>query len=199
MAKLFNLVCDGNSITAGQAATPTPDAGGWPTGVRTGQSSLVRSWSVRVTALSGRTTTVNTAQIPNTLTPLFNAGYGMNVVAFFEGVNDVVVNGANLATAEANWTAYVAAARAAGYKVLGITPLPTNNTGNGANTIMGPLAQWVRDNPQLSDFPIVDSAADASLSNPSNLTFYQADGLHLTNAGYAVLAGLVLARLNAIP
>lgn len=198
MAKLFNLVCDGNSITAGQEALPNADAAGWPTGVRTGQSNLNRVWTVKVAAISGRPTPTNTAQIPNTIVPQFNRGFGMNIVTFFEGINDVVFNAATLSTAQNNWAAYVAAARAAGYKVMAMTPLPTGNTGNGANVIMPQLAQWVRDNPQLSDFPVIDIAANASLSVPGNVTFY-ADNTHPNNAGYAVIAGMVLTALNAIP
>ncbi len=198
MAKLFNLVCDGNSITVGQDATPNSDVGGWPNQLRITQNIANRVWSVKTTAVSGRPTPTCTSLIPSTITPQFNRGYGMNIVTFFEGVNDVVTNAATLATCQSNWIAYVAAARAVGYKVLSITPTPTNNTGNGANVIMPQLAQWVRDTPSISDFAIIDTAGHASLSNPSNLTFYQADGLHLTNAGYAVIAGLVLARIAAL-
>ena len=198
MAKLFNLVCDGNSLTVGQSATPNPDVAGWPNVFRTTQNIANRYWSAKVTAVSGRATPTNTSEIQNTIAPLFHRGFGMNVVTFFEGVNDVVSNAANLATCQNNWIAYVAAARAVGYKVLCMTPLPTTNTANNANTIMPQLAQWVRDTPSISDFPIVDIAGHASLSDPTNLTFYQADGLHLTNAGYSVIAGLVLERIAAL-
>lgn len=198
MAKLFSLVCDGNSITAGLNATPNSDTGGWPGVFRATQNVADRLWQVKSIAVSGATTAQRTAAIPTALAPLLHRNYGANIVTFFEGVNDVITGGANLATAQANWTAYVAAARATGFKVLCCTPTPTTNTGNSANTIMPQLATWLRANPQLSDFPIVDLAADPSLDDPTDTNFYQGDGLHPNNAGYAVIAGLVLARIAAL-
>lgn len=149
-------------------------------------------------AISGNTTQQRTAAFLTEAAPLFSVGYGMNVITFFEVVNDVVTNAVTLDQAIANVQAYVRLARRIGFKVMLATPTPTNNTGNGANTIIPLFNTWLRANPLWSDFPIVDLAANASLSNPSNLTFYNADGLHLTDAGYAVMAQLFHDAIAAI-
>lgn len=195
MAKIYNLVCDGNSITAGFGLA-NQDDGAWPPLCRglliTDQASHAQKyWSVKSIAVSGATTPARTAAIAADLAPLYSPNYAMNVVTFFEAVNDFVTNGASVVTAQNNIIAYTAAARALGFKVAQCTPTPTNNTGGQANVRVPLIAQWLRDNPSLSDFTLIDLAANASLSNPSNLTFYQADGLHPTDAGAAVIAGLV--------
>jgi hypothetical protein len=149
-------------------------------------------------AVSGATTPQRTAAFSTAVQPLFNQSYARNIVSFFEVRNDVTFNAVTLNQAIANVQAYVTQARANGWEVLLITPTPTTQTTNSQNTIILDFNTWLRANPTWSDIPIVDTAAHASLSDPTNLTFFNADGLHLTDAGYAIIADLVEDRLATL-
>jgi lysophospholipase L1-like esterase len=202
LPKIYNLVCDGNSVTAGTGAS-NADNTSWPpvcmNALITSQASHPNAfWSLKSVAVSGQTTPQRTAAFATSVQPLFNQDYAHNIVSFFEVRNDVNFNAVTLEQAITNVQAYVTQARANGWEVLLITPTPTSQTTNGQNTIINNFNAWLRLHPEWSDIPIVDTAAHASLSNPANLTFFNADGLHLTDAGYAVIADLVEDRLATI-
>lgn len=203
MARIFNVVTDGNSLTSGTQAS-TPEVTGYPPVLM--RDALIASqashplayWSVKSTGVSGATTTTRTSVFNTEVQPLYNIAYAKNIVVFFEAVNDFVTNNASVAQALANYVAYVHQARVNGWTVLLCTTPPTTNTGNNANTRVPAFNTLLRAAPTLTDLPLVDLAANASLSDPTNLTFFNADGLHLTDAGYAVLAGLVQTNLSAL-
>jgi lysophospholipase L1-like esterase len=44
-----------------------------------------------------------------------------------------------------------------------------------------------------------NNATIGQAGQSTNTTYYNADGLHLVTAGYAIVAGLVLAALAALP
>ncbi len=192
--KLYNLVCDGNSLTAGTGAS-SANLLSYPSQLRT---QLITSqadhsdkyWSVKSVGISGHTTLQRTAAFLNDVHPQFSQKYGRNIVAFFEVRNDVVVNAATLEIAIANVQAYVTQARASGWEVMLATVPPNTTTTNGVNTIIPQFNAWLLANSQWSDFPIVDLAADPSLDDASDLTFFNADGTHPTDAGYAAMASV---------
>jgi lysophospholipase L1-like esterase len=202
LANLSSFTCDGNSITAGTGATSAL-LNAWPpvcTNLLTASQASHPStvWVNKRIAISGNTTQQRIAAFAAEAAPLFSLGYSRNVITFFEVVNDIVTNAVNLATAITNVQTWVSLARRTGFSVMLATPTPTTNTGNGANVLVPQFNTWLRANPQWSDYPIVDLAANASLSNPSNLTFYNVDGLHPTDAGYAVMAQLFHDAIAAI-
>ncbi len=169
------------------------------TALVTSQASHANAvWSVKSTGVSGSTTPMRTSAFPTEVQPLFNLGYARNVVVFFEAVNDFVTNNASVATAFANYQAYVAQAHRGGWTVLLCTTPPTTNAGNSANTRVPQFNTILRANATLSDLPLVDLAAHPNLDDPTDLTYFNADGLHLTDAGYATIADLVEDRLTAL-
>lgn len=202
MAKVFNVVTDGNSLTSGTLATD-PNTTGYPPVLR---DSLIASqashlnayWAVKSTGVSGATTTTRTAMFPTEVQPLYNIAYAANIVVFFEAVNDFVTNNASVAQAFTNYQTYVAQARAGGWKVLLCTSTPTTNTGNSANTRVPQFNTLLRANATLSDLPLLDLAVHPNLDDPTDSTFFQPDGLHLKDAGYATIADLVEDRLTAL-
>src|SRR5690349_24685304 len=109
MAKIFNLVCDGNSITAGNGVTQSL---AYPamarTALITSQATLHPNayWSVKSVAISGHTTPQRTAAFVTDVQPLFNTTYARNIVVFFEVVNDIVTNAVTADAAIANVTTY---------------------------------------------------------------------------------------------
>lgn len=198
-AKIYNLICDGNSLTAGTGSSDS-ETTAWPpvcfAGLIASQASHPNAyWSVKNVGVAGHTTLQRISAFAVSVHLQFNSAFARNIVSFFEVRNDVVNNGATLEQAITNVQAYVTQARQNGWEVLLITPTPTTQTSNNQNTIINDFNAWLRLHPEWSDIPIVDAAADPSLSDPANLTFYNVDGLHLTDAGYAVLAGLVEDRI----
>lgn len=198
--KMYNLVTDGNSITVGLNLN-TDQA--WPAVCRgllfADQASHANKfWAIKSTAVAGATTPQRTAAFTNDVQSQFSVAYVRNIVTFFEVVNDVVTNAATLQTAINNVTLYVNQARTAGWDVMLSTATPTTNVANGAGTVVNNFNTYLRANPSLSDFPIVDLAANANLSDPTNLTYYQGDGLHPTAAGAAVIAQLFHDALVAV-
>ena len=46
---------------------------------------------------------------------------------------------------------------------------------------------------------LADLGANANLQNSANLTYFNADGVHLTDAGYAVVTSIIDAAIASIP
>lgn len=203
MAKIFNVVTDGNSLTSGTQAS-VPETTGYPPvlmrdALIASQASHVNAvWSVKSTGVSGATTTSRTAAFSADVQPLWSIGYARNIVVFFEAVNDFVTNNASVAQAFANYQTYVRQAKLGGWTVLLCTSPPTTNTGNAANTRIPQFNTLLRANASLSDLPLVDLAAHPNLDDPTDATYFHADGLHLIDAGYATVADLVEDRLTAL-
>lgn len=202
MAKIFNVVTDGNSLTSGTLATD-PNTTGYPPQLRNAlivsqASHSLAYWFVKSTGVSGATTTTRTAVFNTEVQPLYNIAYAKNIVVFFEAVNDFVTNNASVAQALANYVAYVHQARVNGWTVLLCTTPPTTNAGNSANTRVPLFNTLLRANASLSDLPLLDLAVHPNLDDPTDATYFQPDGLHLQDAGYATVADLVEDRLAAL-
>lgn len=199
-AKIYNLVCDGNSITAGTGSSNNAE-NAWPPVLMSLLSANQsqhpdKYWSQKNVGVAGHTTQQRTAAFETSVQPQFNPSYARNIVTFFEVRNDVVTNGVTLNQAIANVQAYVTQARLNGWEVMLATVPPNTTTTNSVNTIIPQFNTWLRDNPGWSDFPIVDLAADPSLDDPTDTNFYNVDQLHFNDAGYAVAAGLFQAALE---
>lgn len=121
---------------------------------------------------------------------------GKNVLVAWECVNQLSsgasANGA--AAAEAMKT-YCQARQAEGYYVICLTMLPTNAvseaTFNACNTAL-------RDTPSTYCNALVDIAADTTIGlwgSQSNLTYYNADALHLTAAGQLIVKDAIKAAV----
>jgi lysophospholipase L1-like esterase len=200
-AKIYNLVCDGNSITAGTGSSNNAE-NAWPPvlmSLLSGNQAQHpdKYWSQKNVAVAGHTTQQRTAAFATSVQPQFNQSYARNIVTFFEVRNDVVTNGVTLNQAITNVQAYVSQARLNGWEVMLATVPPNTTTTNSVNTIIPQFNTWLRDNPQWSDFPIVDLAADPSLDDPTDTNFYNVDQLHFNDAGYVVAAGLFQTALES--
>jgi lysophospholipase L1-like esterase len=196
---IFNVVCAGNSITSGTGAS-APETLNWPMVMRglafTTQASHPHTiWSVKNDGHSGESTTQLLARYPTQVAPQYNASYSTNILTFFEVLNDCIA-GASFATALANVQAYVALARATGWRVLLLTVPKSTITTNGAQTSRAAFNDWLRATPSASDLAIVD--IEPALGTPTGTpgdAFYTSDGTHPNDAGYALIAGMVRDRL----
>jgi lysophospholipase L1-like esterase len=119
----------------------------------------------------------------------------------WEGRNDIVLNGASAATAYVNLVAYCQARRAAGLRVVIVTLLPSTSGVPGTyeadrQTVNGLLrANW----PSFAD-ALADPGGDATIGqplSPNNLTYY-VDGIHMTVAGYGIVASYVAPAIQRV-
>ncbi len=212
--KKVNVVCAGNSLTAGPGThTPTLP---YPTQL---QRLLGSQFVVTNSGIGGQTTqdisTGYTAQIG---TYYSSSTYSANVVVIWEVRNDLAVNNASssvVSTSQAytNFTTLCATARATGYKIVVVTVTPSwtalyknvstvtgyNNLDADRVTVNASIvANWAT----FAD-ALVDLGADTNLgtlgqnaqagyvyssgTRPTQNTWYD-DGTHFINTGYGYVA-----------
>lgn len=114
------------------------------------------------------------------------------------GANDLTNESLNVATWLSDFAAYCDARRAAGWKVVAATILPSTNASVTAKrgTVNTALRSWVG----VHADAIADFAADATMgpdAAASDTTYY-ADGVHPTAAGHALLEPIMTAAINGL-
>ena len=126
---------------------------------------------------------------------------GRNVLTVWGGVNDALVGGQTAATIYANLADYCNTRRAAGWRVVICTEIDAQgalqNAAGWHGTIWPALNALIMADHSFAD-AVVDLGADARLADATNVTYFNADKVHLIEAGYDVvasLAGPVLATL----
>ena len=120
-----------------------------------------------------------------TIDALLSAGM-TNVLQVFVGTNDIVLRSRTGAATYADLSAYCAARRSAGWKVVVSTVLP-RSTGQSE---IDALNTSIRANWATFADALVDAAADASLDDNTDTNFFNADAVHPNTAGHGVLYGL---------
>lgn len=197
--KVRKVLCDGDSITAGYFADAgSAGASAWPVVCRASLMADTRHmWFQTSVAVSGHTTAQRIAAFDVSVRPQFAPQLGANILTFFEGINDFLTEGISVATAQARYREYATLAKTQGWELILATTTP--NTVGSVNTKITQLNAWLRAGGMV-DFTrhVVDLAADARLSNPSDGTYYQSDHLHPNAVGYAVIAELFHAKLVAL-
>jgi lysophospholipase L1-like esterase len=183
-----NVVALGNSITAGAGLSGGQD---YPSQLRT---SLGSTWQVFNSGHSGETTPQLSANFASYVQSHYTAVATRNILVVNEVGNDLI-GGASEATALANMRALIAQGRAAGWRVYFATTTPRTvpNFTAGQQTAASNINAFFRNNASERD-GLIDWAANANLSDPANLTYYQ-DGVHPTAAGAVILASLVFSAL----
>lgn len=193
------LLADGNSLTLGTGST-----GGntYPVQLQPLLTGGAGTWNVVNQGVGGQTT-------PQMDTQASGAGpqstdtqlgfYARTVVIGWEITNDLVTNSVSAATGYANVQAFFNHRRAANAaaKLVVLTCLPrTTITGTNETSRQTINANIVANWATFAD-ALVDAASIPLLSDPTNLTYY-ADGTHLTNAGYALVAAAMAPVVNAL-
>lgn len=187
------LVCDGNSLTSGTGST-----GGntYPAQLHAllGGASYYRLDNAGV---GGQTTQQMTADATTDIDPLRD-NWHIPILCALEVGNDIVLNALTGAQAEANYATYCGDRQTAGFTVIAMTCFarggltgPQETARQDANTLI--RANWATYADALCDLD-----ADARLSNPADATYFYFDEVHLNNAGYGVIAELVLATLDGM-
>lgn len=183
LTSLKTVVCDGNSLTAGQGGTP------YPSQLAT---LLGTTYSVLNYGVGGQTTADMIADAATQIDPI-----PKGTLVAWEAGNDIV-NGADLATTIARWQQYFSDRKTAGWgvgssRLITMTVTPRTTFTAGQETIRTQFNDWLRANYSTYATNLVDVAADARLQDPNSATYYSGDGVHFSTAGYAVVAALVRA------
>jgi len=193
------IVADGDSLTFGYALANPADS--YPSQL---DALLPAAWTVFNTGISGQTCADMQAARSDVDSKLgLIAGSQVNIC--WGGTNDIYGH-ADAATVQARIQAYCNASRTAGWRVIVLTLLPRNLvagapiTGAEHAAIRTAANTWLRANWASFANAIVDVGGDSRIGIEgcqNDLTYYQADGTHLTAAGYAVVASLVAVQLAA--
>lgn len=184
-----NVVFEGDSLTNGQNATDETTA--YPSQSLQNFASPARyrcsNWGI-----SGSTIANRSAAYASGPALLYDPNKTRNILAFLGGTNDII-QGASAATIQTRLQTYWQAAVATGFRVIAHTIMPTTSwsSGGALDVIRTTVNSWILANAvSLGCTAVVDLAANANLSDPTNPTYFAADGTHLTDTGYGILAGL---------
>lgn len=189
------VVCAGNSLTAGNnPGTPYPtqlDAltpanvivtnrsrGGWPT----------------AQAPSSPDAFTNLQYIyPTDALPDISNRSTRNVLVFWEVRNQMGLGSTARQAVDSLWT-YTARARRSGWELWVCTVIDTNPIGF-SDAIRLEANGYIRAEAGANGCSVIDLAADSRLSARADTTYFHSDQVHLTTAGYAVVADIVKAAL----
>jgi lysophospholipase L1-like esterase len=182
------LVFDGDSLTFGTGGTAP-----YSNSVTLTDSGV--TYTKTNVAVTGRTA----AQLTDTGFALVDAlhnVYARNIVVVWAGTNDLI-GGASTGLTVANIRAYCRARQKAGARVVVCTLTSINGQETNRETVNTIIrAHWT----EFAD-ALADLGANANIGAHNaylSSTYFNVDGIHLKDAGYAVVATLVQAAANAM-
>ena len=194
MPREGQIIFDGDSWTVGKQANAVP----YPL---VATQAIGGNWRATSVAVSGQTVATMTTNAPTNVDTLIDAAqFPRNVVVMLGGINDIA-GSADAATTYARIVAYHQARRAAGWKTVACTiPHATAASVGGAafNPVADAVNALIRANWGTFADALADLAADSRLQDATDTTYYNADELHGTTAGYAVVGAIVGAALATL-
>jgi len=111
-------------------------------------------------------------------TPLLSQAWTTKAVLVAAGTNDAGT-GLTAAQVEANLTALVSDLKAKGATAVFLTTITPRAS---VQPVVDAVNTWIKAGSSGADH-VIDYTANANLTNASNTTYFQGDGLHLTDAG----------------
>ncbi|HVJ84471.1 MAG TPA: GDSL-type esterase/lipase family protein [Caulifigura sp.] len=188
----------GDSLTSGLPDIPLPHADRYPT-VAMALLDTGADWASL--GVPGRTVSdllANVAEIDACRRPLAPS----DIVVVWGGINDLVGEGATVAIVISRLTIYANARRALGFKVIGLTIIAADEANPGIppefEAQRDEVNTWLRGAGAANFDAIADVAADERLSDATDSTYFQADGVHLAAGGAAVVAEIVAAAIQSL-
>lgn len=184
-----NIVTDGDSLTVGYP-------GGVPNSYP-GQLAERLGQEVTNIGVDGATT----ADVIATHIAQADALYDPNMKNFYIlgiGTNDLL-NSVGTSTVQTNIASIITGRRAVGYTVIVLTITPSNyaTAPGGYQAARTVINNWLAAGSTTADL-VCDVGSDPFISDPNDTTFYTGDKLHMTTAGYAVVAINVTAAVQRI-
>lgn len=175
---------------------------------------LGANWSAVNFGVSGQTTLDMSADAASQIDPQYSEGARRTLLVAWSGTNDLYL-GASAATTYSRIVAYATARKAKGWRVIILSVLP--RSGFSTPGAFEASRQTVNAT-LLADFPtatgqtniwtgasyadyLVNVGADGTIGlvgQETNTTYY-ADLVHLTNAGYAIVADYVKKTIQLFP
>ncbi len=191
----LQVICEGNSLTVGTGASVA--AAAYPGVLRA--ALVTAGYPSRDTHNIGQGG-ITTQQLVDGFTsrtlPFYDGIYGRSVLVFFELYNSFTAAAQNAAQIQAQYLAYAARARAAGFFLIVCTAPPSVLGPRGVG-IPGAVNAWIRANWQSFADSFVELETISQFTPPgsvANPTYYF-DTVHLTDAGYALVAAAVQAAI----
>lgn len=186
---------DGDSMVSSQLGT----TGGlsFPDRVLLAQPAIARAF---IPSITGQTIIQMAADAATQVDLLYDPTLPRNVLFVWAGTNDLTNVPSNPTAAFNNLKAYGVARRAVGWKVIVLTCLPRENSAQ-YETDRQAFNASIRADTSFYD-ALVDIGADATIGvagAQNNTTYFQTSKIHLTSAGYAIVATLAIAALATIP
>jgi hypothetical protein len=178
---VYNIVLDGDSLTAGPNATPTPGPANWAPEL---QALLGSQMQVTTVAYGGKTLAQMVTDAPSTVDTLISTAPGVcNVVWWQGGINDAVA-GATSAQIEARYQAYGTARKAAGWNLVIVGNVEASNAWT-ATAVYSTIAAWMQANASSFSDGMADFPANATIGPTGSYsnTIYYLDNVHKTING----------------
>lgn len=176
------IVTEGDSLTAGTGASPTTSSN-WPA-----QMQLLYPWTVQTNVSHAGDLLADTTiqDATNQLAAAITAGRSPRTVTLLMGINDIA-SGTTVAATYGYFSNWVKGVKAfdPSANVVGATLFAANQSFESRRLEYNAM---IRTNADLA--MVVDLAADSRLTNYANTTYFDADGVHLNNTGYNVVASL---------
>lgn len=185
------VIFDGNSMTDGSTSS-------YPA---TTVAALTGTWYSRNFGVSGQTTTQMISDGVSQIDPFYDSRVTNNVLVAWETTNELKL-GVSATDAYNNLVAYCRARKNAGFKVVVPTILPRSESGTPEdfNTKRATVNTNIRNNYASFATAIADVAANTDIGedgDSENATYY-ADKVHMTTAGYNIVAGIVATAINSL-
>jgi hypothetical protein len=183
------VVFDGNSLTFGQGATAGMDYPTQTIGI------LGNGYDKRNFGVVGQTTAQMLSDAVNQVDGVYSGFKPRNICVGWEITNSLY-NSVATNSIYTDYSTYCTVRRARGFKVVAVTCLPRNNPGTpaGFEAARQGLNASIRANWTSYADALADVGADPTIGDSgdeNDTTYYQSDKVHLTDAGYAIVAGIV--------
>jgi lysophospholipase L1-like esterase len=197
MAQL-HIVCEGDSLTVGlNLAATSRSTYPFQLALLYTDNRMVAVYNDAVSAQ-----TIDDMDAQTSVTATYDSRKGNQVLVVWAGTNDIYF-GNTAAGTYALLSAYCAARRAEGYKVVVLTALPRSNAGTPGdfNTTRATFNTSIRAGWATFADALADVAADSRIGDNGDeldTTYYDADKVHMNATGYGVIASIVKAAIATI-
>ena len=189
-----SVICDGDSMTYGSYASDWYHS--YPNQLRTINPSI----SVLNLGVGGQRIDTMLTNAPTVVDPLYmSTGVSKSIVICWGGSNDLAVFGRSDTDVYNDIASYCSGRQTTGFKVIVLTILPRTDCTAGEETYRQSVNTSIRANWATFADALVDVAADTRLDDFNDATYFYTDKIHLTDAGYAVVASLINTAILALP
>jgi hypothetical protein len=191
---------EGNSLFNYDAnSTPINQSFYVPQGIYNGRT-YSSGLAYQCYAVGGQQQTTINSNLSVNIIPFIRQG---DVIFLWEGTNDLNIGGLTGLQAYNNVLTYANAVIPLGVKLIVGTVLARDKTTDAADlmTRIGDYNTLLRNNAASVGYTVCDFAADTHFderADASNATYYNADKVHLIQAGYDIIISMGITTLNAI-